>query len=196
MSGSLVADLGIGPEAWLFLTLLMCLTLFFKFGRFWSVRNLDLLLIFALAPGMMLLVGTDESGSWWAYLWLFVGSLFWMIRCLVDLGLSRRPLLEPNLNASGLACLTVGIVGLFIFEMISLPIDEGFKRNPADTSKNQRVEQPPGESIVDEVLRRTPVTLTIHHNEKPRIILKRVLALLAQIALVVGLITVGWRHFE
>ena len=46
MSGSLVADLGIGPEIWLFLTLLGCLTLFFKFSRIWSVRNLDLLLLF------------------------------------------------------------------------------------------------------------------------------------------------------
>jgi len=196
VTGSLVADLGIGPEVWLFLTLLMCVTLFFKFGRFWSVRNLDLLLIFALAPGMMMLVGTGGSGSWWAYLWLFIGSMLWMIRCLVDLGLSRRPLLEPNLNASGLACLTVGIVGLFVVEMISLPIDEGVKRNPADSSTNHPMEQPPGESIVDEVLRKTPLTLTVHRDEKPRVILKRVLALLAQLALVAGLIAVGWRHFE
>ena len=196
MSGSLVADLGIGPEIWLFLTLLMCVTLFFKFGRFWSVRNLDLLLIFALAPGMMLLVGNGGSGSWWAYLWLFIGSLLWMIRCLVDLGLSRRPLLEPNLNASGLACLTVGIVGLFVVEMISLPISEGAKRNPADPRSNRPVEQPPGESIVDHVLQTAPMTLTIYPSEKPRVILKRALAMLAQIALVAALIAVGWRHFE
>ena len=49
MSGSLVADLGIGPEVWLFLSLLGCVTLFFKFSRFWSVRNLDLMLLFARA---------------------------------------------------------------------------------------------------------------------------------------------------
>ena len=47
MSGSLVADLGIGPEVWLFLSLIGCVTLFFKFSRVWSVRNLDLLLLFA-----------------------------------------------------------------------------------------------------------------------------------------------------
>ena len=76
VGGSLVAGLGFGPEVWLFVTLLMCVTLFFKFGRFWSVRNLDLLLLFALAPGMMMLVGTGSSGSWWGYLGLFVGTLF------------------------------------------------------------------------------------------------------------------------
>ena len=196
MSGSLVADLGIGPDIWLFLTLLMCVTLFFKFGRFWSVRNLDLLLIFALAPGMMFLVGNDGVGAWWAYLWLFIGSLFWMIRCLVDLGLSRRPLLEPNLNASGLACLMVGIVGLFVVEMISLPLEEGVKRNPAGPSANHTELPPPGESMVDHVLQSAPLTLTIYPDEKPRVILKRVLAMLAQVALVAALVTVGWRHFE
>ncbi len=57
MNSSLVTDLGLSPEVWLFLSLLGCVTLFFKFSRFWSVRNLDLLLLFVLAPGMMLLVG-------------------------------------------------------------------------------------------------------------------------------------------
>ena len=196
MSGSLVADLGIGPEVWLFVTLLMCVTLFFKFGRFWSIRNLDLLLLFALAPGMMILVGTGASGSWYGYLGLFIGSLLWMIRCLVDLGFSRRPLLEPNLNASGLACLTVGIVSLFVVEMVNLPIQDGVNRNPADPLANHQWEQPPGEPSVNAFLQSTPVVLTIYPDEKPRVILRRVLAMLAQVGLVVALITVGWRHFE
>src|SRR5438105_3420353 len=104
VSGSLVADLGITPEIWLFLTLLSCLTLFFKFGRFWSVRNLDLLLLFALAPGMMVLVGNGAAQPRIAFVWLFIGSALWLTRCLIDLGLTRRPLLEPNLNIAGLTC--------------------------------------------------------------------------------------------
>ena len=51
VNGSLVTDLGLTPEVWLFMSLLGCVTLFFKFSRFWSVRNLDLLLLFVLAPG-------------------------------------------------------------------------------------------------------------------------------------------------
>ena len=54
MDGSLDSALGLGWEVWLFLSVLACLTLFFKFSRFWSVRNLDLLLLFVLVPGMML----------------------------------------------------------------------------------------------------------------------------------------------
>ena len=71
MNSSLVTDLGLGPEVWLFLSLLSCVTLFFKFSRFWSVRNLDLLLLFVLAPGMMLLVGKGDQQAWSAYIWLF-----------------------------------------------------------------------------------------------------------------------------
>ncbi len=73
MRGSLVSDLGLEPEVWLFLSLLGCVTLFFKFSRIWSIRNLDLLLLFVLVPGMMLIVGDQthppgrpSSGSSWA----------------------------------------------------------------------------------------------------------------------------------
>lgn len=196
MNGSLVADLGIGTNIWVFGTLLLCVTLFFKFGRFWSIRNLDLLLIFALAPGMLMLVSQRNEPPWWAFFWLFLGSLLWLIRCLLDLGLTRRPLLEPNLNASGLACLAIGVIGLFIAETISLPVEEGAKRNPADSKSENWAEKPPGESLVEEAMKHSPLGSTIKTSETPRVILKRVLACLAQIGLVLGLIAVGWRHFD
>ena len=196
MNGSLVADLGIGPEIWVFGTLLLCVTLFFKFGRFWSIRNLDLLLIFALAPGMMILVGNRVQAPWWGFVWLFLGSFLWLVRCLLDLGLTRRPLLEPNLNASGLACLAVGVIGLFVAETVSLPVDEGAKRNPADSKSNKVTEPPPGESIVEDAIQRSPLAGSLTTSEKPRVVLKRVLACLGHVGLVIGLIAVGWRHFD
>ena len=54
MYSSLVTDLGLSPQVWLFLSLLSFVTLFFKFSRFWSVRNLDLLLDVSdnIAPGL------------------------------------------------------------------------------------------------------------------------------------------------
>ena len=79
---------------------------------------------------MMILVGHRVEAPWWAFVWLFLGSFLWLVRCLLDLGLARRPLLEPNLNASGLACLAIGVIGLFVAETVSLPVDEGAKRNP------------------------------------------------------------------
>lgn len=42
------------PTTWAYLASLLIVGLFFKFGRFWSVRNLDLLLLILLAPGLLL----------------------------------------------------------------------------------------------------------------------------------------------
>lgn len=198
MTGSLVLDLGVGPDIWLFLTMFGCVTLFFKFSRIWSVRNLDLLLLFALAPGMMRLVGNGDRQPWIAFVWLFLGSAAWLIRCFLDLGLTRRPLLEPNLNAAGLACLSVGMLSLLVAETISLPVDEGEARNPAAPS-GRDTPPPPGardvNSAVNQVLMITPLPSALKPNP-PQVILSRVLASLAHLGLVAGLLIVGWRHFE
>lgn len=199
MGASLVADLGVGPEVWLFLTLLGCLTIFFKFSRFWSIRNLDLLLLFALAPGMMMLVGTAGAQPWMAYFWLFLGTTLWLGRCLLDLGLTRRPVLEPNLNAAGLACLSIGVLALFVVETVSLSVREGTARNPADTNPSQRENaDPPGSAEpnapLNLVVKNAPLTQAL--KATPHQGLARLLASLAQVGLVVGLIAVGWRHFD
>ena len=203
MEGSLVADLAVDPEVWLFLTFLSCLTIFFKFSRFWSIRNLDLFLLFALAPGMMMLVGARGAQPWIAYVWLFMGSLLWIARCLLDLGLNRRPLLEPNLNAAGLACLSIGVLALFVGETVSLSVREGAGRNPADAhpvgqeeaKKPQPKPKPtPFDASVAKVIGNTPLPTALKAN--PLQGLARILACIAQIVLVIGLIAVGWRHFE
>lgn len=200
MSGSLVADLGVGPEVWLFLSLLGCVTLYFKFSRVWSVRNLDILLLFVLAPGMMMLVGNGGGGKqpWFAFVLLFLGSALWLVRCLIDLGLTRRPLLEPNMNAAGLTCLAIGILGLSLSETVSLPVGEGTARNPAEPGG--RIDPPPAgstgpNSTINKVLKNAPLPSSLKAN-RPQVILSRVLASLAHLGLVAGLITVGWWHFD
>ena len=42
------------PTTWAYVASLMIIGLFFKFNRFWSVRNLDLVLLILLAPGLLL----------------------------------------------------------------------------------------------------------------------------------------------
>lgn len=200
MSGSLVADLGIGPETWLFLTLLGCLTLFFKFSRFWSVRNLDLLLLFAPAPGLMRLVGAEQH-SWSAFVWLFFGCGLWFARCLIDLGLVRRPSLEPNLNFAGLACLALGILVVLLIETINLPLQEGTNRNPADPHAQPENQEPRTEGAIDrnpairEIIKQSPLPRELR-DRPPRVVVGRILAVIAHLGLVVGLFVVGSRHFE
>ncbi|MGO9596626.1 MAG: hypothetical protein ACLP7Q_01245 [Isosphaeraceae bacterium] len=200
MRGALVSDLGLDPEVWLFLSFLGCVTLFFKFSRIWSVRNLDLLLLFVLVPGMMQIVGDQARPPWSAFVWLFLGSLLWLIRCLLDLGLSRRPLLEPNLNAPGLLCLSIGILVLLLVETVSLPVHDGAARNPAEPAG--REERPAAEAAADKA-QDTAVKQVIEpflprslKREPSQVILSRVLALLAHSGLVTGLVLIGWKHFE
>jgi hypothetical protein len=187
-----MADLGLGPEVWLFLTLLTCLTLFFKFGRLWSVRNLDLVLLFAPAPGLFLLVGNEGGHPWVAYLGLFVGAFLWFVRCLMDLGLSRRPMLEPNLNAGGLALMCLGLLGLLMFEAAVLPDVFGNPRNPADphAEPNSTPSPPPPDATAPE--------RTVHNvlsHAPPPGTLRRVLAVLAHAGIVGALLAVGWRVY-
>jgi len=189
-----------GPETWLFLSFLGCITLFFKFGRFWSIRNLDLLLLFALVPGMMLIVGYRSVQPFAAYVLLFLGSAAWLVRCLLDLGFSRRPLLEPNLNVSGLFWLSVGVLGLLLVETVSLPVVDGANRNPAEpTGREEKAERSPSPTednvAVKQVLDMAPLPDALR-SEPLRVVLTRVLAVLAHLALVSGLWLIGWKHFE
>lgn len=206
MIGSLVGDLDISGELWLLLSLVSLMTLFFKFSRIISLRNLDLFFLFALAPGMMFLVGASGrgAGSFTAYALLLSGSMLWLIRCLADVGLGRRPLLEPNLNAAGLSFLGISVLLLLMVETISLPVKAGKDRNPAETglkptekqteeaSRNLPVK--PIEDVGKAVVEATPVALQGRQNP-PQEILSRIIATLSHLTIVVCLIIVGWRHF-
>ena len=138
-----------------------------------------------------------------AYIWLFLGSGLWLIRCWADLGLSRRPLLEPNLNASGLLCLSVGVLGLLLAETVSLPVEDGAARNPAEPSGREdralgRRGLRPNRS--PSCRRRSTSSrnrfLLRSSTSKPQVIVARVLASIAHLSLVVMLLLIGWRHFR
>jgi hypothetical protein len=198
VNGRLVINLGLGSEVWLFLSLLACVTLFFKFSRFWSVRNLDLLLLFVLVPGMMLIVGNPHNHPWSAYIWLFLGSGLWLVRSWLDLFLARRPLLEPNLNAPGLLCLSVGVLGLMLAETVSLSVEEGAGRNAAEPSgREDRASAATGEhtAAVQKVIKSVPLPARLR-QQQPQVIVARVLASLAHVGIVLFLLGIGWRNFE
>jgi hypothetical protein len=90
------------------------LALFFKFNRVFSIRNLDLLLLILLAPGLLLVQYSFENEGFKAnaldaqrlgFTWLFAVGAVLTARLLLDSAMVRRPLLEPNLNAAGLSFL-------------------------------------------------------------------------------------------
>jgi hypothetical protein len=88
---------------WFYSSLVLAAALFVKFSRLLSVRNWDVLTLFLFSPGFLLLESQVEYR--WGYGWLLAVSAYFLLRCLFDLTLVRRPALSPNLNLSGLACL-------------------------------------------------------------------------------------------
>jgi hypothetical protein len=49
------------PTTWVYLSSLLMICVFFKFNRFWSVRNLDLFLLILLSPGLLLVLGREDG---------------------------------------------------------------------------------------------------------------------------------------
>ena len=195
MSNAL-ADLGLTGVVWYLLTLLATWTFFVKFSRPWSVRNLDMVLLFLPAPGLMRLLGaTAGSQTWPAFAWLFATQGLWLIRCLLDLGLSRRPLLEPNLNAAGLTCVAIGMVALMVGESVSLTVTQERRRNVSDAPGETKSPSQGLNVPVAQIIAKAPIPNTLK-RESPQIIVSRILAGLAHLSLVLTLIAIGSRHFE
>ena len=48
------------PTTWAYLSSLLTIGIYFKFRRFWSVRNLDLLALIAFCPGLLLISYSHE----------------------------------------------------------------------------------------------------------------------------------------
>jgi hypothetical protein len=53
----------INPATWVYLSSLLMIGLFFQFNRFWSVRNLDLVLLILLAPGLLMVNHAREGAD-------------------------------------------------------------------------------------------------------------------------------------
>ncbi len=113
----------ISPTTWVYLSALMLIGIFFKFYRVWSLRNLDILALIAFAPGLQLIHYAMVHGTIrfirLGFVWIAMVGIFYLVRLLLDPLLIRRPMVEPNLNRSGitftgLALLLVMIASLFL----------------------------------------------------------------------------------
>ena len=177
---SLFLDVRLPTAAtWFYFSLVLAAALFVKFSRLLSVRNWDVLTLFLFAPGFLLLESPVESR--WGYAWLLAVSGYFLLRCLADLALVRRPALSPNLNLSGLACLAGALfVSLLWVAVQKPPPDLGDSApSPIDEVLVKTLPQSPGEVVGFTV----PIGTA------------RALALLCHLSVVVGLVLIGWRHF-
>jgi hypothetical protein len=236
VSASIFFDFNL-PNAttWFYFSLLLAVALFLKFTRLLSVRNWDVLTMFLLVPGLLLLqeahtrslriegdspasgplvtggvhaLASPSMGSslgsgaesdtdrpapdphllWLGYLWLLCGSGYFLIRCLMDLALVRRPALSPNLNLSGLAWLGAALFICLVAVAVRRPVQSSGsvgKRSAAVNETQQRMEY---------LFERVPVREMRGANT--RFWVESVSAIVCHLAIVVGLIVVGWRHYQ
>ena len=186
------------PATWVYLSSFLTVGVFFKFHRFWSVRNLDLIALIALAPGLLWATHAQGPGG---YIWLFAVGSFFLVRLLLDPLMVRRPLLEPNLNASGLAF--TGIA-LLVFLMTNVVTGRAAPLAP------RRVAGDPG--VRDSAYPLFYAVADLSHQEatvpddgtRPGQVRRelaqaafvRTMAVLAHLVLVIGIALIGYRHFD
>jgi hypothetical protein len=220
----------VAPTTWAYLSSLLAIALYFKFSRFWSVRNLDLLVLILLAPGLLLVqYGMDqrfpnertELIEHIGYIWLFAVNGCLLLRLLLDAAMVRRPLLEPNLSAGGLTFLGIS---LYLFLMGNIITGTP---GATDVAGSQRADQlqnleasqnelntlqthGPGFPLIyllphistqsllgeqAEDIERVPDT-PVFSVRKVNVVTAQVMAILSQLAIVLGMVLIGLRHFD
>ena len=223
MSDILFQYYRVNPTTWFYLSSLLSIALFFKFNRLWSVRNLDLIGLILLAPGLLAV----EYGGYKAsaavqpmgFLWIFTVSAALLVRMLFDSLMVRRPLLEPNLSVGGLTFLGVS---LLVFLLANVITTRPQRDDLAGAAAATRLETRDAEVDADQLTRLGPgypLLFLLPQLSTQRIFpadtaadgsqeaaettrrllhetTARVMAILSQLAIVSGMIAIGWLHFE
>lgn len=201
VTASIFFDINLpNPTTWFYFSGLLAVALFFKFSRLLSVRNLDLLTLYLFAPGLLLLAegqrwirgGYLDAGreqEFFGYLSLMGACFYFLIRCLADLAIVRRPVLEPNLNLAGLAWLA----GALYVSLIAIAFRQDAR--PEQPEAPARNASPAGKLplIVERQIERSAPGV---EDSKVRLAAERGLALACQLSVAVGLALIGWRHFD
>ena len=192
---------------WLYLTTLLSIAVFFKFGRFFSMRNLDILLLSLFSPCFMLvsfgITNGFEEIVRLGYVTLWVMGGIFMLRMFYDCTMVRRPLLEPNLSAGGLSFL---VFALFVLLVSNVSL--GYLQSDAEVLRDLSSPQMPGYRILEDLppvpvaFWETPFELNqqsgksgVYSFEMSQA-LSLGLVIAAHFFVVVGLILVGSVHFE
>lgn len=114
----------VSDSTWFCLSSLLILAVYFKFSRLWSVRNLDILLLLSIAPGLLMVREDNQSTTiFLGYVWLFSVTGMLLVRMLSDGLIVRRPRLEQNMNAAGMMFLCAATVLMLTAKLLteSLP---------------------------------------------------------------------------
>lgn len=211
----------VNPTTWFYLSSLLSIAVFFKFNRVLSMRNLDLLGLILLAPGLLAVeyggykasVAAQQLG----FIWIFAVSGLFLLRMLFDSLMVRRPMLEPNLSVGGLAFLGVS---LLVFLLANVITSRPQRDDLAGAAAAAKLEAGEGHVDADQLARLGPGypllfmlpqistqriftaegEATAENRESSRRVVHeataRVMAIVSQLAIVSGMVLIGWWHFE
>ena len=204
------------PTTWFYVSSLMMIGVFFKFHRFFSVRNSDLLGLIAFTPGLLLIAHRkDELG----YVWLFTVGAFFLVRLLLDTVMVRRPLLEPNLSAAGLT-FTGGALFVFLTTNVitsqitpgdaaadfngSVRLEKVLSLRSSAAGEEGFVQHGPGYPMFQAFADAAPAALgpndEVSQAQSRRVLTRavaaRAAAILGHLAVVVAIVLIGYRHFD
>jgi hypothetical protein len=199
----------VNAATWFYLSLILIVAVFVRFTRVWSLRNLDLLLLLSISPGLLLV----REGFDFGYVWLFAVTGLLLLRLFVDGLFERRPLLEQNMNVSGLAVLSISVFAFLMITAATKPPPASavqtvrraahlLNREDASSTQDEHVETGPASPLIAAgvVLPSNAVasgngSLT---QQKGGTVLfaARLMAILAHFAVVIGLILFGRWHFD
>ena len=169
---------------WFYVSSILCVALFFRFTRPFSLHNLDLGLLFLPMPGFLLLL--EGRSLVQTYGWLVGASTFVVFRCLLDLGLTKKTFTPSNINLEGLIWISVSLfVGL-----VAVTLDMSNQRHPGPAASRFPVEivRTQGEEVIK--------AQAVEPLSMVRFWTERGLTLSCHIAILLGLIFFAWRHFE
>jgi hypothetical protein len=199
---------------WIYLSSLLTIAIYFKFSRLWSLRNLDLLALIALAPGLLLVEQTG-SAQRLGYIWLFSTGGFFMARLLMDPMMVRRPLLEPNLSPGGLTFICVSLLVFLLVNVLTKDITDAdldgprrlralLARSDSPADQASLAKHGPGYPLLH-LLPAIPMRPLVQPDkqlseERGRYMIdaatSRAMAIFSHLAVVIGLVLIGVRHFD
>lgn len=183
-------------STWFYLSLLLIVAVFFRFHRFWSLRNLDLCLLLASGPGLLLV--REESHRVLGFAWLFSITALFLVRLLADSLLQKRPPLSQNLNAQGMTFLCASAFILLTLQAVSQPFPPESTQQTVQRAHDLVTLTDPGDAAPDE---RSDVEAgpTSPLIAAPVLIFEqlapRVMAMMAHLAVIIGLLFVGRNLF-
>jgi len=196
----------VNEATWFYLSLLLIIAVFFRFNRLWSLRNVDLILLLSISPGLLLLKSSHPT---FGYAWLFVCTGLLLLRLFLDPVFKRRPLLEQNLNASGLAFLCFAAFAFQVTKVATEPpaastvatvrrADELLRRKDGSTERaNSEIVSGPATKLITATTAVAPARLVAHNSGRvvsAELIAARIIAGLSHLAVIIGLIYLGKRH--